>query len=107
MVFLLVEFYLCPSHKLRLAYGGEAVELLHDGKQTAACRLPELAAKPLELMAEDGGGGDGVDVPCHVEKQLEVVGGGLKVVHVGYPQPSGVVVEGLPHLVADESRLCG
>ena len=56
-------------------------------------------------MVENGIRPYGIDVPCHVEKQFKVVGGGLQFVYIGNPQPSRVVVVSLAHLVVDESRL--
>ena len=49
----------------------------------------------------------GIDVPGHIEEELEIVGSHFGVVDIGYPQPSHVVIVGLTQFIVDESRLGG
>ena len=47
------------------------------------------------------------DVPGHVEEQLQLVGGHLRVVDIGNPQPAAVMVVGGAHLFINEAGLRG
>ena len=106
-VHLLIQLHLCPPHEFGTADAAEAIELAHDGEQAAACLVAKLAAEPSLIVVAERLMGDAVDVPCHVEEQLQLVARHLGVVHVSYPQAARVVVVGLPHLAVDESRLGG
>ena len=49
---------------------------------------------------------DSVDVPSHVEEEFQVVGCHFRIVDIGNPKPSGIVVIRLTHLIVDKSGLC-
>ena len=57
-------------------------------------------------MLVDAGWGNTVDVPCHVEEELQIVSSHLGVMDVGNPQFTAVVVVGSLHLAIDKARLC-
>ena len=58
-------------------------------------------------MVADSLGTDTVDIPRHVEEELQVVARHLHIVYVGYPELAHIVVVGLAHLVVDKSGLGG
>ncbi len=102
-----VQLHLVPSHELRPALAAQTVELIHGREQLLAGFVAKHTAEPVLIVLVEGGSIYAVDVPCHVEKQFEVVAGHLGVVHVHYPELAHIVVVGSAHLVVHQSRLCG
>ena len=99
------HLHLCPAHELRLADSAETVELTHGGGQLLTSLLAKLCTEPLLQMARQCRWVYSVDVPRHIQEELQVVGSHLGVVDVDNPQTAAVMVVGRLHLRVDESRL--
>ena len=106
-IFPLVQLRLCPAHELRTAQAAEAVEVAHAIQQDTARLLAKLAAEPPPVVVAQRRWRHAVDVTRHVHKQLQLVASHLGVVDIGNPYLAHLMVVGLPHLVADQSRLGG
>ena len=98
---------LAPSHELGMTLAAEPEELVHGGEELFAHLGAELTAEPLTVVVVDRRATHAVDVPGHVEEELQVVTGHLRVVDVDNPHLPHVVVVGRAHLVVDEARLHG
>ena len=90
-----------------MAFTTETEELMHGGEELFAYLGAELLAEPPAIVVIDGSTAHAVDVPCHVEEELEVVTSHLRVVDVDNPHLPHVMVVGRAHLVVDESWLHG
>ena len=107
MVFFLIEFHLCPPHKLRATLATKAEEVVHRWEKTVAGLCPELSAEPCLVMPVECRGTDTIDIPCHIEEQFKIVARHLHVVNIRNPEFAHVVVVGLAHLIIDQTGLCG
>ena len=54
-----------------------------------------------------GMGAYGINIPCHVKKELKIISGSLQVMHISYPQPACIMFVCLVHLVIYQSWLGG
>ena len=71
MIFLLVEFYLRITHKLRTPHTAEPVELMHHREKAFADFQTELPTKPGLIVIIQRFATHTVDVPGHIEEKLD------------------------------------
>ena len=104
---LLIQFHLRPTHKLWFADGTQMVELAHGRKHFSSCLIAILTAEPRLQMPFKSIGLHLMDIPSQIEKQLQIVGGHLYIVYIGYPLTTDTMAVGLLHLLEDKTRLRG
>ena len=107
VVEFLVDFHLIPSHKLRASHVTEPIELMHHGEKPFTNLLTKLPAEPGPIVVIQRFTRNTVNVPGHIEKELEVIARHLRIMHIHNPKFSDVVVVGFAHLIIYQSGLGG
>ena len=105
MIAFLIQLHLCPSHKLRTSHAAQLVESRHGRSYLLAHLRAKLSAEPGAIMVRHGSRRHGIDVPCHIQKELQIVACHLQVMHIDNPHLPDMVVVSLAHLVVYQTGL--
>ena len=106
IVELLVDLHLVKAQELRTAFATETEELMHHREELYAYLSTKLSAEPSLVVIIYGLSTHAVDVPGHIEKELQIVACHLRIMHIHNPEFTNIVVIGLAHLIVYKSGLC-